>query len=313
MSPAYEGDHLDFRDARITGFTAKEERYYPRPPREASASLPGAPAVFLGRHDELDQLMRVLDPQADTSGTGTGEPHLAVCVVSGHDGLGKSALALRAAHRAVANDWFPGGVFYVDLHRPGTDPLADDEAVRILLSYLGVGDHEVSGLATAWDGHYRTCLAQRPGPALLLLDNAVQAEQIERLRPGVAHHRVLVTSRSGLTDLEAHAIRLRPLSTADSLSLLVTLLSMGVDGENRAVQEPDAMSLLVDLCEGVPLNIRRAAAGLRKRPDVTIAEYVKLLVENRAAHEARLGAEESTARIGWLQRFGGPWLRRRGP
>ncbi|MEV5531492.1 NB-ARC domain-containing protein [Streptomyces prunicolor] len=310
--PSEYGDHLDFRDARITGFTAKEERYYPRPPREASASLPGAPAVFLGRDHELDQVMRVLDPNAVDTGTEARDPYLAVCVVSGREGLGKSALALRAAHQAVANNWFPGGVFYLDLHRPGTEPLSDDQAVRILLSYLGVVDDEISGLTTAWDGHYHTCLAQRPGPALLLLDNAVQAEQIERLRPGVAHHRVLVTSRSGLADLEAHAILLRPLSTSDSLSLLVTLLSMGVDGENRTVQEPDAASSLVDLCEGVPLNIRRAAAGLRQRRDVTIAEYVKLLVENRAAYEARLRAEVPATRTGWLQRLGGPRLWRRG-
>lgn len=311
MPPAYEGDHLDFRDARITGFTAKEDHYYPRPPREASASLPGAPAVFLGRDQELDQLLRVLDPNTDT---GAHAPDLSVCVVSGNDGLGKSALALRAAHQAVANDWFPGGVFYLDLHRPGTDPLSDDEALRILLSYLGIGDHEISGLATAWDGHYRTCLAQRPGPALLLLDNAVEAEQIERLRPGVSHHRVLVTSRSGLTDVEAHAIQLRPLSATDSLSLLVTLLGMGVEGEDRMVREADAVSRLVALCGGVPRNIRGAAAGLRQRRDVTIAEYVKLLMENQAVHEALQAASvaESVTRTGWLQRLRGPLLRRRG-
>ncbi|HEY3749679.1 MAG TPA: hypothetical protein VGL80_10795 [Pseudonocardiaceae bacterium] len=38
-----------------------------------------------------------------------------VATISGPAGVGKTALALRAAHQALAEGWFPGGVLFVDL------------------------------------------------------------------------------------------------------------------------------------------------------------------------------------------------------
>lgn len=81
----------------------------------ATAALPGVPAGFTGRDEDLARLMPVLDPSA-----GSDLP-VVICAVSGLGGIGKTALALYAAHRAVAEGWFPGGTLFVDF-RGGSVP-----------------------------------------------------------------------------------------------------------------------------------------------------------------------------------------------
>jgi AAA ATPase domain len=68
--------------------------------RPVQAGLPAESGVFEGRDADLAKLLALLDPAA--SGTAPR-----VAVVSGMAGVGKTELALHAAHAAVRSGWFP--------------------------------------------------------------------------------------------------------------------------------------------------------------------------------------------------------------
>ncbi|WP_347232528.1 ATP-binding protein [Streptomyces sp. C] len=66
--------------------------YYAQPPdRPPARTLPDAPEALVGRERELWELVAVLEP-------GSGAPAV---VVAGLAGVGKSALAVTAAERAL--------------------------------------------------------------------------------------------------------------------------------------------------------------------------------------------------------------------
>src|SRR5262249_4779927 len=70
------------------------------------AQLPPMPALFMGRNDQLNELDALLG-----NGTHTASPSFAV--VSGPPGAGKTALAIKWAHRARKD--FPDGQLFIDL------------------------------------------------------------------------------------------------------------------------------------------------------------------------------------------------------
>ncbi|MEU4210753.1 ATP-binding protein [Streptomyces sp. NPDC026206] len=80
----------------------------------APAALPSAPCLLVGREKQVSELLERLDPG------GSGSPTTVVSAVAGLAGVGKTALALHAAHVAAGHGWFPGGVLFVDLR--GYDP-----------------------------------------------------------------------------------------------------------------------------------------------------------------------------------------------
>lgn len=71
-------------------------------PPLALAQLPGLSAVFTGRTDDLAVLTGLLEP----AGPGAA---VVVSAVAGLAGVGKTTLAVHAAHAAVRNGWFPAG------------------------------------------------------------------------------------------------------------------------------------------------------------------------------------------------------------
>ena len=97
----------------------------------ALGQLPAATPGFTGREDELAVLAGLLDP------AGTGGP-VVVSAVAGLAGVGKTTLAIRAAHAAVRAGWFAGGVLFLDLHGYDDQPVQPDQALDALLRALGV-------------------------------------------------------------------------------------------------------------------------------------------------------------------------------
>jgi hypothetical protein len=80
----------------------------PMVPSALNGLRPCAPE-FVGRSTMLAELLDLLDP----AGT---EPAVAwISGVAGHAGVGKTELALQAAHHALSKGWFPGGVLMVDM------------------------------------------------------------------------------------------------------------------------------------------------------------------------------------------------------
>lgn len=103
----------------------------------ASGGLPPATPVFTGRDVQLKEIHGRLAHQGPDTPGGVG---VAVTMLVGLGGVGKTELALQAAHRAVAEPgWFPGGLLFVDLF--GYDDerrLSPEQALDTLLRYLAV-------------------------------------------------------------------------------------------------------------------------------------------------------------------------------
>ncbi|NUW30598.1 tetratricopeptide repeat protein [Nonomuraea sp. SMC257] len=230
--------------------------------------LPLAPQVFVGRTAELARLRAVLTAEP---GPGGGP---AVLALHGPGGMGKSALALRAAH-AVAGR-YPDGQLYVDLQgsSPGLPPLSPAEALGRFLRALGVPPDEVPASAAEAAALYQSSLAGRR--VLVVLDNAVGASQVAPLLPADPGCAVLVTSRAALTTMDAVPVAVGLLSEADCVSMLTALA-----GEHRVTAEPGAAAEIARWCGRHPLATRIAGARLAARPDWSLTRFGERLRDHR--------------------------------
>ncbi|WP_433509756.1 BTAD domain-containing putative transcriptional regulator [Nonomuraea sp. CA-143628] len=214
------------------------------PPLELPRDVP----AFTGRLQDMASLQRLMT-HPDGSST---------VVITGGGGMGKSAIAIHLAHRL--RDHFPGGYLYVNLQgaREELTPLLPDEALGRMLRALGVAAGDVPTETAEAAARFRSLTTDRG--MLVLLDNAVDAAQVELLLPGEGCA-VLVTSRRSLTTLGGAVHHLNALSEQESLAMLGSLA-----GEERVAAEPDAALRIIRYCEGLPLAVRIAAARLTSRP-----------------------------------------------
>jgi tetratricopeptide (TPR) repeat protein/transcriptional regulator with XRE-family HTH domain len=218
-----------------------------RPPRRTAgglAGLPDAPRHFVGRAAELDGLVAALG-SADGPRT-----H----VIHGLAGTGKTALALAAAQQA--EDGFPDGQLFFDLHghTAGVTELTGSDCLDRLLRVLEVpGDRIPPDL----DGRANLFRDRLRGRRLLLvLDNVRNAQQVLPVLPAEPRCRVLVTSRHRLPALDdaAHLpIGILPEAAAVALFRAVS----GAD------LSPVAVAEIVARCGWLPLAVRIVAARLR--------------------------------------------------
>ncbi|WP_176929839.1 AfsR/SARP family transcriptional regulator [Lentzea albidocapillata] len=219
----------------------------------AIRQLPPDVVTFAGRGRELNLIKA--QPRPD---------RVAVCVITGPAGIGKSALAVRAAHEIAAR--FPDGQLYADL--------SDGASDRILSQFLRAlgerpGDEEAL--------RYRSLTASRR--LLVVLDNVATAGQVTRLLPTGPGSAVLITSRRPLTSLHgASYVKLGALQLEDAYRLLE-----GVAGE-----VPDAAEL-VRWCGGLPLALRIAGARLTRPQWTAPLLAARLADEARRLGELRLG------------------------
>ncbi|MEU6378450.1 tetratricopeptide repeat protein [Streptomyces sp. NPDC046909] len=179
-------------------------------------------------------------------------------------GIGKTALALEAAHQARSEGWFPGGTLFVDLRGYDDNPVTSDQAVLALLDALGVHGTDLPPTAARQYDMYGTLLAERRERMLIILDNASDPSQYLPLLPAIDHHRVIITSRNRLDSLSVRYVDLETLDPAESIALITTALSNDPD-DDRPSHEPEPLRELTDLCGHLPLALQIAAAMLRRR------------------------------------------------
>ncbi|MDU0289722.1 AfsR/SARP family transcriptional regulator [Saccharothrix longispora] len=230
----------------------------------APMTLPYTVADFTGRAAEVTTLIRQGGSQAT-------RPGMAITVLSGMAGVGKTTLALRAAHSVAAD--YPDGSLFLDLqgHTPGAHPLDPDAALDILLRTLGVPPEHIPEPGPLRVGRWRSQVADRR--LLLVLDNVRDAAQIRPLIPGGADAWVVATSRRSLTTLEGAttvAVDVLPPREAEALFRQVA-------GEDRVFGEEELLRVVVDLCGRLPLALRIAAARLRGGPRWTVGKLVERL------------------------------------
>ncbi|AZM87139.1 NB-ARC domain-containing protein [Streptomyces sp. W1SF4] len=212
--------------------------------------LPRAPRGFHGRAAELSALSRAAAGEAP------------VCLVVGPAGVGKTALVLHWAHHGRAG--FPDGRLYADLRGFGdTGEPALMEVLREFLPALGVPHGGIPESVNGAAALFRSLAADRR--LLVVLDNARDSEQVRPLLPGGRRCVTVVTSRHRLPGLivtdSARPVAVDVLGPEDG-----TMLLAGVLGTERVLAEPVAARRLAELCGGLPLALRVAAARLAQRP-----------------------------------------------
>lgn len=258
-----------------------------RADRPAPAQLPPAVAGFTGRVEYLRRLDAVLHASRRYPAT------VAIALITGTAGVGKTELAVRWAHRVRRQ--FPDGQLYIDLR--GYDaraPMRPIEALAQFLRALGVPPEQVPTGEEEATALYRTVLADRR--ALVVLDNASTVDQVRPLLPGSPHCLVVITGRdrhAGLAAREgAHRLEVEVFAPAESRALLTRIL-----GAARVDAEPGAAADLATLCAHLPLALRIAAAHLTGGPPRGIAAHVAdLRAGNPLGALAVLGDEQSAMR-----------------
>jgi tetratricopeptide (TPR) repeat protein len=279
MGARYD-DHLDFRGGEFTGpVVGKVEYHQYQPAPTALDSLPARATGFTGRDDELSCLLEALNP------TTPGPQAVLVAAVSGLGGIGKTALAVEAAHEARNLGWFPGGTLFIDLHGYDEAPVTADLALQSLLRALGTQPRHIPVRAEDRAAFYRTALARlarEKGPALILADNASSVTQVRPLLPGDSVHRFLTTSRHKFPTLGARLLALDELSTDGACDLLMRALRIANPGDARLVDDSSSASALAQLCDCLPLALQIAAALLIADQDMPIGEFSRALSASRS-------------------------------
>lgn len=207
--------------------------------------MPKDTAVFVGRKPELAALRQVSD--------GT------TVVIDGMSGVGKTTLAVHAAHQLD----FPDGQLFVNL-RAGALSTAD--ALARLLRGVGVDaiPSDVDERAARW----RSELSRRR--VLIVLDDAGDDRQVLPLLPGESESLVLVTTRHRGWRLPGELrIALEPLGGKESAALLRHA------ADDRT--ESGATAGVIRACAGLPSALLTAAARLRSRPLWTMPELASWL------------------------------------
>jgi tetratricopeptide (TPR) repeat protein len=231
-------------------------------PRE----LPSLPEAFTGRTTELEQLERLLSVTADARGG-----PVVISAIDGMGGIGKSALAIQAAHQLA--DHYPDGQLYVNLHgaTPGHPPTRPLAALQRLLRSLGMDPAAIPAEVEEAAARLRSVAADQR--LLLVLDNVADTEQVRPLLPASLTCGVLVTSRRVLVTLDGtHPLHLDLLPPAEAVELLGKLA-----GPQRVSADPQAAQAVVRWCGYLPLAIRIAGARLKARPAWPVGELARLL------------------------------------
>jgi DNA-binding SARP family transcriptional activator/tetratricopeptide (TPR) repeat protein len=216
-------------------------------PAAVPQQLPAPPPSFVGRTAELSQL----DDNVDSSA-------MVITTIDGMAGVGKTALAVHAAHRLAGH--YPDGQLFLDLHgfTEGVAPVDPSEALDRMLRSLGVPGDQIPPHLDDRAALFRSRLADRR--VLILLDNAATEAQVAPLLPGSPGCLVLVTSRHRLAGLDqTRSVSLDVLPPADAVNMFT-----GTVGAERVFGEsPDTLAEIVELCGRLPLALRIAAARLR--------------------------------------------------
>ena len=247
---------------RARGVIPRDDTWRWRP-----AQLPADLPFFVGRADLMSRVRGHVAQQESTRRTP------AIVAFNGMPGVGKTAVALRLAHKLAPD--YPDGQLHLDLRGFADDgrPATVEEALRDLISGLGVEQRLIPDGRQAMAGLFRTMLRDRR--VLILLDDARSADQIFDLLPSASGCLALVTSRRQMLPLATGAgAFLVPVGLpkrAEARAYLLEHLRV------RPVEtDPQAVDSLIDHCGRLPLAIAYAGVRASAYPSVPLRDTVEV-------------------------------------
>ncbi|MBI5081720.1 MAG: tetratricopeptide repeat protein [Chloroflexi bacterium] len=216
--------------------------------------LPSPPADFVGRDAELKTLREYMKHGGAT-----------ICAARGLGGVGKTTLALKLAHD-LKND-YPDAQFYLDLRGASDKPLSPSDALaHVIRAY-----HPTAKLPESEVELRSIYLSALDGKrALVLMDNAKDAKQVEPLIPP-SSCLLLVTSRQKFVLPDIRTIDLESLPLDDAKSLLLQI----------AKRIGNYAEEIAELCGKLPLALRLAGSALAEQIDLEPTQYVKRLGDKK--------------------------------
>src|SRR5260370_20475865 len=240
-------------------------------------TLPPAAAEFIGRGEEIVLL---------ASGHGrAGEP--SVKIIEGMPGVGKTALAVKAAYEVAGR--LPDAQIYINFgaHDAGRAPLDSADAVHLLLEMLDVPASRIPASPGERAARWRAELTYRR--AVIILDDVPGTDQIRPLLPAAGECLILITTRQRLHSLDrAHMLTLSVLPDHDAQALFTQIA--GAEQPHDAPAAAEA----VRLCGCLPLAIQLAAGRLSRDRGLSLTELVAGLAffPCRAGPGTRAGAHD---------------------
>ncbi|MGW2898411.1 tetratricopeptide repeat protein [Streptomyces sp. NPDC001212] len=227
-----------------------------------------AKSLFLGRTRELKELRADIERAGLDTLAGRKEPRARVLLIAGRPGSGRTALAEELVGQVAQR--YPGGVLRAGLTEPDGTPVPVEAVARDLLTALdlptppGAAEDDLTEAL-------RTALAERR--ALLLLDDAAGADQVDALLPENADCLLVAVSRGPLTGIaDVRPCTLGGLDTKSG----VELLAQRIDPV-RITVDPRAAESLIEVCQGQPAALTLAGGWLAAHPQAAVADLAKQL------------------------------------
>jgi tetratricopeptide (TPR) repeat protein/DNA-binding SARP family transcriptional activator len=250
------------------------------PARRHSSPLPHLPAMpeitdeFVGRLEELQELTNEVEPSSSQ-----------IRIIAGMGGVGKTALALKAA--SLLTDKYPDGVLYLNFHShvTGEVPIGAAEALRRLLELLSIpptlNPRSLHELAALWQDE----LTSRR--LVIILDDVPSSAAILPALPKTKNCLTLITTRNHLATINnASELLLGMLPEADAIMLFTKIA-----GSEKA-NDPIMVAKAVRLCECLPLAIKLTATRLRADGLSTVSDFIAGVEGLRAFPDGLGGASQ---------------------
>ncbi|MDH6139347.1 tetratricopeptide (TPR) repeat protein [Kitasatospora sp. GP30] len=238
-------------------------------PTGALRQLPADLATFTGRSTELEALLAAaVRPRADNAAA-----TVVISAIEGMAGVGKTQLALHAAHRLVRDGRYQDVQLYVNLRGfdPESPPIDPAAVLDSFLRHLEVPAQQIPDGLDERAAMFRDRINGKS--ALIILDNAADEQQVRPLVPSSPSCLVLITSRRSLIELDdAVVTQLDVFDQGDAVSLLTRIV-----GAERVAAEPEAAEAVVEACGYLPLAVALVAARLRSRPSWSLAYLMSRL------------------------------------
>jgi tetratricopeptide (TPR) repeat protein len=239
--------------------------------------LPRDVPDFTNRDVEMERIAELLGSASAEAST------VPVLAIHGMAGVGKTTLAVHAAHRIAPN--FPDGQLFVDLHGFAPNAAVEPaEALDTLLRALRVPAGHLPQSLAERASLYRDRLADKR--ILIVLDNARTEHQVRPLLPGAPGCAVVVTSRAHLAGIEgASHLPLDVLGREEAAELFTKIV-----GSTRLASEGASVAEVADICGRLALAIRIAGARMATRPRWSAATLARRLHDQqRGITELRVG------------------------